>query len=147
VPRGGSGSYLIDINRARDFVAVLSSAADMVVINAAPVHRSGSTLIWARTTEACMIVAQRDVTKRENLVHALDSFRFIDTNVLGVAMYERRWSPFTSTKPTQRARTSVDNRRRGAFESEKPVKASAPVVGPEVRRSADRDSARAAKRT
>ena len=107
VPRGSPGSYLIDIERARHFLEAVHSVADMAVINAAPVHRSGSTLVWARTAQASLVMVERDLARRENLVHALDGLRFVGASLLGVVMYERRWSLFE--------RLRSDSRRDGAL--------------------------------
>lgn len=107
VSRGGSQSNLVDIERARDLVVAAADAGDIVIVTAAPVHRSGSALVWARATDATVVIAQRDVTKRENLVHALDGLRFVGANLLGVAMLERPWSRTYRSTTRRRAPASI----------------------------------------
>lgn len=102
LPHGSSGPELIDRQSAEQLVTVLLERCDMVIVNSAPVHRSGSTLVWARVTDASVLVAHRDVTKRENVTYAVDSLRQVGANLIGMVLMERRWSPFSASERPRR---------------------------------------------
>ena len=92
VPRGAAASELVDLDSARDMLRALLMHVDVVVLNAAPVHRSGSTLIWARLADGTVLIAQQDQSKRENLTHAVDSLRLVGARLIGTVLFERRHS-------------------------------------------------------
>ena len=113
LPHGSSGPELIDRESAEQLVKVLLERCDMVIINSAPVHRSGSTLVWARLTDATVLVAHRDVTKRENVTYAVDSLRQVGANLIGLVLMERRWAPFAaSERPRRRDDRATGGLRR-----------------------------------
>ncbi len=114
LPHGTAGPQLIDRESAQQLVNVLVDRCDVLVVNAAPVHRSGSTLVWARVTDATVLVAHRDVTKRENVTYAVDSLKQVGANLVGLVLLERRWAPFASERPRRR------DERRPALDRSRP---------------------------
>jgi capsular polysaccharide biosynthesis protein/cellulose biosynthesis protein BcsQ len=119
VPRGSSTSRLVDLDRAREFIELLNARSDIVVVNAAAVHRSASTLIWAQATDAVLVLVHSDRTKRENLEHTIKSLRLVGARLAGVAFVERRgvwlgwrgWIGASAANPAQTTR-SVSSRQR-----------------------------------
>lgn len=107
VSRGGPRSDLIDVDRARALIEATQKDHDLVLVNAGPVHRSGSALVWARVTDATLIVAQRDMTRRENLALAMDGLHFVGAAILGVTMLDRPWSRAFRSSRRPRAQASV----------------------------------------
>lgn len=113
LPHGASGPQLIDRENADQLVRVLHERCDVLVVNSAPVHRSGSTLVWARVTDATVLVAHRDVTKRENVTYAVDSLKQVGANLIGLVLMERSWTLFSrSERPRPRDDRSGGQRRR-----------------------------------
>jgi capsular polysaccharide biosynthesis protein/Mrp family chromosome partitioning ATPase len=132
LPHGAGGPQLIDRESADQLVKALLERGDLVIINSAPVHRSGSTLVWARVTDATLLVAHRDVSKRENVTYAVDSLRQVGANLIGLVLMERRWSFFSgSERPRRRDDEGRGSSRRGRS-SGSPQSASARRIPPQA---------------
>jgi capsular polysaccharide biosynthesis protein/Mrp family chromosome partitioning ATPase len=98
LPAGSSLSRLVHMERARDFMAILKARSDIVVVNAAAIHRSASALVWAQAVDAVLVLAHSHRTKRENLEHTIKSLALVGARLAGVAFVEHRglwlgWSP------------------------------------------------------
>ncbi|MBA2634370.1 MAG: hypothetical protein H0U86_15460 [Chloroflexi bacterium] len=109
----------MDRAAASRVVTELQKRGKMVVISAGPVHRSASTVVWARIADIVVLVAQRDATKRDHLRYAIETLQLTGTNIGGVALLERGWRPFSRGSATGRrsarpARSSVRDARRGS---------------------------------
>jgi len=119
LPRGRLPLELVDRAAASRVVTELQKRGKMVVISAGPVHRSASTVVWARIADIVVLVAQRDATKRDHLRYAIETLQLTGTNIGGVALLERGWRPFSRGSATGRrsarpARSSVRDARRGS---------------------------------
>jgi capsular polysaccharide biosynthesis protein len=91
---------LIDAQRARTVLEHLRRHADTLVINAAPPHRSASSLMWARLAEATVLIAYRDRTRRENVRRAVESLRLVGAHLIGSVLLEKGRSS-SRRRPTQ----------------------------------------------
>jgi hypothetical protein len=108
VPRGVQTPQLTNAEASRRLIAELLQRADTVVANAAPVHRSGSALVWASVCDAVVLVVRRDKTKRESLVHALESLRLIGANLAGIVVIDRS-TRLSVDEPTNYVGKVADN--------------------------------------
>jgi succinoglycan biosynthesis transport protein ExoP len=79
-------SESLDVQQAGETIEHLLTGADVVVLTAAPVDRSSSSLVWARAAQATVLVAERDHTKREQVAPAVDSLRVAEANVIGAVL-------------------------------------------------------------
>jgi tyrosine-protein kinase len=79
-------SESLDVQQAGETIEHLLTGADLVVLTAAPVDRSSSSLVWARAAQATVLVAERDHTKREQVAPAVDSLRVAEANVIGAVL-------------------------------------------------------------
>lgn len=75
---------------ANEVVETLLERFDIVLVSAAPIQRSGSTLGWASASEGALLVAQRDLTKRSDLQRTVRSLSGTGTIILGTALLRRR---------------------------------------------------------
>jgi Mrp family chromosome partitioning ATPase len=116
VPRGSSSSRLVDLDRARNFIELMNARSDIVLVNAAAVHRSASTLVWAQAADAVLVLVHSDRSKRQNLEHTIKSLRLVGARLAGVALVERRglwlgWRRRVGTTGTSAASTTRNGPR------------------------------------
>ena len=64
-----------------------------MIIAGPPTLGSAEALIFARATDASVVVVRRDQTKRDALAHAVESLTLVGTNVLGVVLDSRARRP------------------------------------------------------
>ena len=89
-PRGVLIPQLVTVEKARHFIDMLTINYDLVIVNCAAVQQSASALAWSQATSAVLVLVHRDVTKRENLAYALESFRPMGARLGGIALVEGR---------------------------------------------------------
>jgi polysaccharide biosynthesis transport protein len=90
-------------SRAPILLAQLLRQADFLLLNAAPAHRSATSLVWAGAADGTVLVVPRNRTKRGELTHLVESLRLVGTNLIGVVFEERhRWLRTVGTQ-TQHA--------------------------------------------
>jgi Mrp family chromosome partitioning ATPase len=94
VSRGRSSRIdLVDPAAARRLVDRLAAEFEVVLFAAAPIHQSGSALVWARSTQRVLLVAERDRAKRDDLAYAVESLSAIGASVIGSVLVERAPRP------------------------------------------------------
>jgi len=87
LPRGAiSLPEPVDPQAVRRVLDSLRASASLVVVNAPPVGRSPSTLVWAGLADATLIVVPRDRTTRRSLRRAAEALRGADGNVAGAVL-------------------------------------------------------------
>jgi receptor protein-tyrosine kinase len=72
--------------QAAEAIEHLLTGADLVVLTAPPVDGSASSMVWAHAADATLLVAERDRTKREQMVPAVESLRIAEANVIGTVL-------------------------------------------------------------
>jgi receptor protein-tyrosine kinase len=72
--------------QAAETIEHLLTGADVVVLTAPPVDGSASSMVWAHAADATLLVAERDHTKREQMVPAVESLRIAEANVIGTVL-------------------------------------------------------------
>ena len=72
--------------QAAETIEHLLTGADLVVLTAPPVDGSASSMVWAHAADATLLVAERDRTKREQMVPAVESLRIAEANVIGTVL-------------------------------------------------------------
>jgi len=72
--------------QAAETIEHLLTGADLVVLTAPPVDGSASSMVWAHAADATLLVAERDHTKREQMVPAVESLRIAEANVIGTVL-------------------------------------------------------------
>ena len=91
VPRGANGGPdILDLDQARSLLDNLLTEADVVVLNAPPVERSPSTLVWARVADATVLVVRRGNSKRETVADAGKTLSVVGGNLIGTVFREGR---------------------------------------------------------
>ena len=94
VSRGGrAGVDLVDPEAAQRLVDKLTGEYEIVIFTAAPIHVSGSALVWARCTELTVVGAERDRAKRDDAAYALENLSAIHASVLGIVLIDRAPRP------------------------------------------------------
>lgn len=89
VPSGAApASAALDGDGAAALLAALLVSADAVVVSAAPIQESATTLLWSRMADAAILFAQRDHARRDEVRYAADSLRLVGANVVGVVLVE-----------------------------------------------------------
>lgn len=94
IPRGSVPFRLIDDERARQLLELARIGAQMTIVVASPPERSGSTLIWARSADATVVVIERDRTRRDDLRATVETLQVVGANLIGVVLVERKRSLF-----------------------------------------------------
>jgi receptor protein-tyrosine kinase len=90
IARGAiDGPEVVDPERARLLLERLLQDSDIVIVGTPPLHRSASGLAWARVVDAALLVAARDVTKRERVSHTVESLRRAGANLIGAVLTSR----------------------------------------------------------
>jgi hypothetical protein len=65
-----------------------------VIVAGPPTLGSAEALVYARASDASVVVVRRDQTKRDALAHAVESLTLVGANVLGVVMDARSGGRF-----------------------------------------------------
>lgn len=84
---------LIDPQTAGQLIARLLSHYEIVLVTTAPIHVSGSALVWARATQRVLLVAERDRAKRDDVAYAAESLLAGSAPVFGTALLGRAPKP------------------------------------------------------
>lgn len=74
---------------ARTLLRSLLEHVDVVVVAAAPVDRSPSTLAWARAADGTVLVADRHRSRRRDVAAAAESLRVVGATLVGTVLGER----------------------------------------------------------
>jgi receptor protein-tyrosine kinase len=91
LPRGANGGPdVLEPEQARLLLENLLSETDIVVLNAPPVERSPSTLVWARVADATVLVVRRGNSKRETVGDAVKTLSVVGGNLIGTVFREGR---------------------------------------------------------
>ena len=77
----------------------LSADHDLVVVAGSPTLGSAESLVYARATDATVVVVRRDETKREALAHAVESLTLVGSEVTGVVLDARSGGRFRRLTP------------------------------------------------
>ncbi len=129
VPRGKKPMPIANGKKVARLLDDIAARSGLAIVNAPPIHQSGTSLTWARACDATVLVARREGTRRESLVEALESLRLVHAEVVGIIMYDRasrlvvptaRWVPTTGTRA---AATPAPVARSKAPVNETPAKA------------------------
>jgi hypothetical protein len=67
---------------------------DLVIVAGPPTLGSAEALVYARATDASVVVVRRDQTKRDALAHAVESLTLVGADVLGVVLDARSGGRF-----------------------------------------------------
>jgi non-specific protein-tyrosine kinase len=98
VPRGVSaGPGFFDLGRARALLEELLESSDFVVLNAPPVDRSPSSLVWGRLADATVLVVDRRKTPTRAVSEAVQSFSLVGANLIGTVLARQR-GPLSRTR-------------------------------------------------
>lgn len=92
IPIGLNPSQTVREDSAAAILESTSRRRDLVIISGAPIHRSASSLMWARLTDGAVLVCRADSTRIENLEYAADSLRSVEAAVLGNVLLVRHGS-------------------------------------------------------
>ena len=93
MPRGSAqAADGIDLARVAAALAEMTRDADLVVVSTGPLHLSASALIWARAGDATIVVAVRDVSRRDDVTYAVESLRLVGVQPRGAILAERHRS-------------------------------------------------------
>ena len=91
LPRGTDrGPDVLEPEQARSLLEQLLADSDVVVLNAPPVERSPSTLVWARVADATVLVVRRGNSKRERVADAVRTISVVGGNLIGTVFREGR---------------------------------------------------------
>lgn len=107
VPHGNSPARTPNPMRVAQLLTVLAESNDLTIVTGAPVHLSGSALVWSQACDATILVARRDRTKRDALVEAVDSLRLVRAKPTGVILYEQPSNLVVPTGPSAPAPSAV----------------------------------------
>lgn len=97
VPCGAAGGQtLFDRGRARAVLEGLFTSSEFVVLNAPPVDRSPSSLVWAQAADATVLVVDSRKTTRQSVTEAVQSFSLVGANLVGTVWRQgtRPWARF-----------------------------------------------------
>lgn len=114
VPHGAAATGLLDVDGATQLLQRLAKRADALVINAAPIHRSGSTLMWARAVDDTILVAERERTRRENVSFAVESLRIVGASLAGTVLLDHYRPIFSSGAATAERQQVIERRRQAS---------------------------------
>ncbi len=89
VPSGAAGGQaLFDLGRARAVLEGLFATSEFIVLNAPPVDRSPSSLVWAQAADATVFVVDSRKTTRQSVTEAVQSFSLVGANLVGTVWRE-----------------------------------------------------------
>jgi non-specific protein-tyrosine kinase len=90
LPAGNAtGPALFDPASAQALLRRLLESSDFVVVNAPPVDRSPSSLVWGRATDATVLVVDRRRTTRRSVSEAVQTFALVGANLIGTVLSKR----------------------------------------------------------
>jgi capsular polysaccharide biosynthesis protein/Mrp family chromosome partitioning ATPase len=90
LPLGNAtGPGLFDPGRAQALLDRLLQESDFVVLNAPPVDRSPSSLVWGRAADATVLVVDRRKTTRRSVSDAVQTFALVGANLIGTVLAKR----------------------------------------------------------
>lgn len=94
VPVGRTSLEMLDDNAVRRIMDRLLADHDLVIVAGPPTLGSAEALVYARVTDASVVVVRRDQTKRDALAHAVESLTLVGADVLGVVLDTRSGGRF-----------------------------------------------------
>jgi capsular exopolysaccharide synthesis family protein len=94
VPSGKTPLEVIDAETIRSVLSRLLATHDLVIIAGPSVLGSAEALVYARSTDASVVVVRRDQTKRQALTYAVESLTLVGANILGVVLDARSGERF-----------------------------------------------------
>ena len=94
VPVGRSSLSSLDDGVVRRIMQRLLADHDLVIVAGPPTLGSAEALVYARASDAAVVVVRRDQTKRDALAHAVESLTLVGANVLGVVLDARSGGRF-----------------------------------------------------
>ncbi|HEV8696718.1 MAG TPA: hypothetical protein VGQ89_03415 [Candidatus Limnocylindrales bacterium] len=94
VPVGRSPLEFLDDGAVRRIMQRLLTDHDLVIVAGPPTLGSAEALVYARASDASVVVVRRDQTKRDALAHAVESLTLVGANVLGVVLDARSGGRF-----------------------------------------------------
>jgi tyrosine-protein kinase len=94
VPVGRSTLASLDDGAVRRIMERLLADHDLVIVAGPPTLGSAEALVYARASDAAVVVVRRDQTKRDALAHAVESLTLVGANVLGVVLDARSGGRF-----------------------------------------------------
>jgi polysaccharide biosynthesis transport protein len=94
VPVGRSSLASLDDGAVRRIMQRLLADHDLVIVAGPPTLGSAEALVYARASDAAVVVVRRDQTKRDALAHAVESLTLVGANVLGVVLDARSGGRF-----------------------------------------------------
>lgn len=89
VPRGQKAGQALPVDAIARLLELIGARSDTVIVNAAPVHRSGSALVWAQVCEGVVLVVRSDGTKRERVLQAVEGLRLVGATIMGSVAINR----------------------------------------------------------
>lgn len=105
LPRGALGAIdSIDLKQVEALIERLLQSYELIVIAAAPVFDSSSTLTWSRVVDATVVSAMRERTKRNRVGDVVESLRLVNAHVIGTVLTESRFLDRFSRKRGARVR-------------------------------------------
>lgn len=94
VPVGRSSLDFLDDGAVRRLIDRLLTDHDLVIVAGPPALGSAEALVYARVTDASVVVVRRDQTKRDALAHAVESLTLVGATILGVVLDARSGGRF-----------------------------------------------------
>ncbi len=94
VPVGRSTLEFLGDGTVRRLMDRLLTDHDLVIVAGPPTLGSAESLVYARATDASVVVVRRDQTKRDALAHAVESLALVGATVLGVVLDARSGGRF-----------------------------------------------------
>ncbi len=83
VPRGQKVGQALPVDAIARLLELIGAQSDTVIVNTAPVHRSGSALVWAQVCEGVVLVVRSDGTRRERVLQAVEGLRLVGATIMG----------------------------------------------------------------
>lgn len=99
VPVGRGSLDVLDDGAVRRILDRLTAEHDLVIVAGPPTLGSAEALVYARATDAAVVVVRRDQTKRDALAHAVESLALVGAQVLGVVLDARSGGRFRRSGP------------------------------------------------
>jgi polysaccharide biosynthesis transport protein len=122
VPVGRSSLEFLDDGAVRRIMQRLLADHDLIIVAGPPTLGSAEALVYARASDASVVVVRRDQTKRDALAHAVESLTLVGANVLGVVLDARSGGRFRRAEKGPSAPP--------IFEPATEVAGPGPVAGP-----------------
>ncbi len=87
LPRGtGDEPSMLELERAETLLDRLLAQTDLVVVNAPPIDRSATGLVWARAADATLLAVREGRSRREDVVDAVTSLSLVGANLIGTVV-------------------------------------------------------------